>query len=324
MLPRPLKQKRPPGKTPFRRYDATTGRFTGVDAMTEATLNLTPYQFGANSPVMYNDPTGLLANADFNDILNGLWNSPNGGQWSVNDADNLYFYGDETTADVFGTFAAVNKQFDFSSGGIGGGNSLSVNLFNTTGLTEAEVQKFNTLITEFQSTTIGQALIVALTAFEQIINVTHDLLGNSGAMMEYHYAFNELRTDDRLSNTDWNFNSLIETLSHELFHAYQDFSGINLNGDGNEPDAYIFESLFDRQYKLDPAFYDRMVVGNPSTQAEIGFRDAWKDFFDKGYSRTDYGNIYSNFIDGSVEGSHYCGPIDVSMGGYLIYNLLHP
>ena len=47
-------------ETAFRNYDAEIGRFTGVDAMAEETMHLTPYQFGGNDPVAYNDPTGLL------------------------------------------------------------------------------------------------------------------------------------------------------------------------------------------------------------------------------------------------------------------------
>ncbi len=47
-------------ETAFRNYDAQIGRFTGVDAMAEETMHLTPYQFGGNDPIAYNDPTGLL------------------------------------------------------------------------------------------------------------------------------------------------------------------------------------------------------------------------------------------------------------------------
>lgn len=94
--------------------------------MAEATLHLTPYQFGANSPGLYNDPTGLLANADFKEILMGLWNSPNGGQWSADDEGNLYFYGDESTATNFGSLAAGDKLFDFSAVGGSGGKDVKI------------------------------------------------------------------------------------------------------------------------------------------------------------------------------------------------------
>ncbi|MBL6447633.1 hypothetical protein JMN32_15045 [Fulvivirga sp. 29W222] len=45
--------------TPFRQYDPATGRFNGVDALAHMTPTLTPYRFGFNNPVSFNDPTGL-------------------------------------------------------------------------------------------------------------------------------------------------------------------------------------------------------------------------------------------------------------------------
>ncbi|UII34115.1 DUF6443 domain-containing protein [Fulvivirga ulvae] len=46
--------------TPFRQYDPATGRFNGVDALAHMMPNLTPYRFGFNNPVSFNDPTGLI------------------------------------------------------------------------------------------------------------------------------------------------------------------------------------------------------------------------------------------------------------------------
>jgi RHS repeat-associated protein len=42
----------------YRKYDAQIGRFTGVDMMAEKFAGINPYQFGANNPVMFNDPMG--------------------------------------------------------------------------------------------------------------------------------------------------------------------------------------------------------------------------------------------------------------------------
>jgi RHS repeat-associated protein len=42
----------------YRKYDAQIGRFTGVDMYAESYAEMTPYQFGANNPVMFNDPMG--------------------------------------------------------------------------------------------------------------------------------------------------------------------------------------------------------------------------------------------------------------------------
>lgn len=50
-------------ETYFRQYDAQIGRFTGVDALAEKTIGISTYQFGNNNPVLFNDPTGAMADA---------------------------------------------------------------------------------------------------------------------------------------------------------------------------------------------------------------------------------------------------------------------
>ena len=46
-------------ETAFRRYDPEIGRFSGVDAMASKYFTMTPYQYGANNPIRFNDPSGL-------------------------------------------------------------------------------------------------------------------------------------------------------------------------------------------------------------------------------------------------------------------------
>lgn len=46
-------------ETYFRNYDPQIGRFTGIDALSEETMSMTTYQFGADNPVILNDPDGL-------------------------------------------------------------------------------------------------------------------------------------------------------------------------------------------------------------------------------------------------------------------------
>ncbi|MFY0592017.1 DUF6443 domain-containing protein [Roseivirga sp.] len=47
-------------ETPFRGYDAQLGRFMQVDAMADVLSSITPYNFGYNNPIIFNDPTGLI------------------------------------------------------------------------------------------------------------------------------------------------------------------------------------------------------------------------------------------------------------------------
>ncbi len=46
--------------TPFRKYDAGLGRFNGIDLLANVVPGVSPYQFGFNSPVSFNDPLGLI------------------------------------------------------------------------------------------------------------------------------------------------------------------------------------------------------------------------------------------------------------------------
>ncbi len=52
-------------ETDFRGYDPQLGRFHGYDALASAFSGITPYQFGFNNPMRFNDPTGLSANDFF-------------------------------------------------------------------------------------------------------------------------------------------------------------------------------------------------------------------------------------------------------------------
>jgi RHS repeat-associated protein len=44
----------------YRKYDAQIGRFTGVDMLSEVGFSQSPYHFGENNPITFNDPTGAL------------------------------------------------------------------------------------------------------------------------------------------------------------------------------------------------------------------------------------------------------------------------
>jgi hypothetical protein len=42
----------------YRKYDAQLGRFTGIDIRAEESYGMSVYNYGANNPVLYNDPMG--------------------------------------------------------------------------------------------------------------------------------------------------------------------------------------------------------------------------------------------------------------------------
>src|SRR5690606_23868849 len=47
-------------ETDFRQYDAALGRFNVMDALSELAPNYTPYRYGFNNPVFWQDATGLF------------------------------------------------------------------------------------------------------------------------------------------------------------------------------------------------------------------------------------------------------------------------
>ena len=69
-----------------RMYMPDIGRWGVVDPLTEVTPHLSPYHYGNNNPIMYNDPTGLLSQM----FMDELHNSPDGTTWT--NSGNGYFY----------------------------------------------------------------------------------------------------------------------------------------------------------------------------------------------------------------------------------------
>jgi RHS repeat-associated protein len=78
----------------YRKYDAQIGRFTGVDMLAEKFVDLNPYQFGANNPVMFNDPMGDKFGGANGERLSQMNAHPLGREygWSYNIED-LFSYG---------------------------------------------------------------------------------------------------------------------------------------------------------------------------------------------------------------------------------------
>lgn len=61
-------------ETPFRQYDAQTGRFNQIDPLSEATENWTPYAFCNNNPILFNDPFGLDTTVQGIHFTTSEWN----------------------------------------------------------------------------------------------------------------------------------------------------------------------------------------------------------------------------------------------------------
>ena len=122
----------------YRKYDAQIGRFTGVDMLAENFVSLNPYNYGNNNPVMFNDPTGALNQLEFNHIINTLWNSPFGGTWSsegggtgggFGGGSNIYLFGNNETANFFGSLGVSGNNYGFGTDGNLRVNGLFVTSF---------------------------------------------------------------------------------------------------------------------------------------------------------------------------------------------------
>ena len=58
-------------------YMPDIGRWGVMDPLAEVTSHLSPYHYGNNNPLMYNDPTGMLSQS----FIDQLQNSPHGTTW---------------------------------------------------------------------------------------------------------------------------------------------------------------------------------------------------------------------------------------------------
>ena len=80
--------------TPFRQYDPALGRFQAVDPLADNYTNQTPYQYGNNDPIYWNDPTGLRGQCgsclftEVRDHAGAQHDSGGGGGWA-NDVTNF-------------------------------------------------------------------------------------------------------------------------------------------------------------------------------------------------------------------------------------------
>jgi RHS repeat-associated protein len=54
----------------FRQYDNSLGRFYAIDKLSEMAYRMTPYRFGANNPIYFADPSGLIEESVLMDMFN--------------------------------------------------------------------------------------------------------------------------------------------------------------------------------------------------------------------------------------------------------------
>ena len=136
----------------YRKYDAQMGRFIGIDPKAESSIGQNPFQYGNNNPISFNDPMGDLTSAEFQQILNTLWNSPFGGTWSSNNGggggggfgggSSVYLFSNNTTAIFYGGLAANGINYTFGTDGnlrVGGMFVTSINNVRRNGVSGVSI-----------------------------------------------------------------------------------------------------------------------------------------------------------------------------------------
>ncbi|NER12848.1 RHS repeat-associated core domain-containing protein [Leptobacterium flavescens] len=86
----------------FRQYDPTIGRFVGIDPLSELRPDYTPYRFGYNNPIYWNDPTGLIEQSVLLDIYNRsssgtIWYNDNHSGFYTNNGGYVGYTSDDTS-----------------------------------------------------------------------------------------------------------------------------------------------------------------------------------------------------------------------------------
>ena len=87
----------------YRNYDPTIGRFQGVDPLADKYADESPYSFGFNDPINFNDPNGDEPPRTYHEAVNQMY----GGGWYEQHGrggTNAAFYGSSAFGPPMGTF----------------------------------------------------------------------------------------------------------------------------------------------------------------------------------------------------------------------------
>jgi RHS repeat-associated protein len=200
----------------FRQYDPQLGRFSGVDILSQQSHGLSPYQFGLNNPIHFNDPLGDRAVA-MGDIER-MWNSPNGGHWSSGSGVELF--GSQDDAFMFGALQMEQNSMWGGGSGWAGSFGEALGRYNGGNITEGMVAGFYKATWGNQATNISAKAVsggfnVAFTAtssgnsysdyFVTAESITSSfgflqgLYGNRSAVLQAGFGFSEFTASTELA-----------------------------------------------------------------------------------------------------------------------------
>lgn len=90
-----------------RNYDKWLGRWMNLDPMAEAQYAYSPYHYAYNSPIMYNDPTGMIGEAITTNVINR--DDPSQTIWIDDGYDFDFYVSGEDFAEISETGAIPNR-----------------------------------------------------------------------------------------------------------------------------------------------------------------------------------------------------------------------
>lgn len=176
----------------------------------------------------------------------------------------------------------------------------------------AEKENFKKILTEMDSGATGDKILAGIEAhYKQFPNelaptITDKMPANGTE--SYNPKTKEIDMGIGLLNGA-DIASSVYTVSHELYHDYQNINGQSPLHSNLELDAYMFGTEVIKEMNTQGAFnldYERQIeVKAPTSQQQIDFNNAWEKYLTGDYSSANYAILDKNFLDGSAFGSQY-------------------
>ncbi len=186
--------------------------------------------------------------------------------------------------------------------GVDGSNIHYSQGMNYSGKDESVLNKINSL-NQMNSTKNGEKLLGKLTTSKNVYAIVDKSCDN---IKEAYYCANDLSNGKAGGTIVTQGDNSLKTLSHELFHAFQDEKGQGRASIHNEVEAMLFETsvLADYAYNNsegypssallgDNDYYNSIVSGLLNDFSTAGMNNVIRDF--KSQSRANIGGTYNNY-----------------------------
>lgn len=215
-----------------RMYDPVLGRFTTQDPHAESYFSLSPYNYSANNPILFIDPTG-------EDILFYIWEQK-GDEWQRKQVQ--YNQLDKTLQKALEAFAKTDAGFSFLKDFANKGDKIGSVEFSETGKNakhDMEIAQFDSRYSAYGTSDFR----------ESKSNIVFDM------------KINLARTDD-----DNNAESMAVTIGHEAFIHFEQYKDKLMNA-YDKKDFSTVDKIREQRWKIAAdrnggADHDGYILGN--------------------------------------------------------------